>query len=133
MGKKGVIVGVALMILSIFVQMFMFPTIWALGGIYKSFTLIHLTTYATTGLFFAGWSSVGAALKPGGSVRRGLMIAVILYLAIGVIYFIVRFKILTHPEVLQVIIKNNPTMFLYPVLWPLNVFEELRPLLFSLT
>lgn len=127
--KSLLLIGIGLIIGAITIQMFVFPSVWIIAGTQKSFILIDLFTYGTALLHFSGFVTICSAFQAHKSVLSRFTIAAILYVTIGIAYFIIERKIISHPAIIN-FMWENPSMFLWPLLWPLNILEPLRPFLF---
>jgi hypothetical protein len=79
-------------------------------------------------LFAAGWLLIGAALRPRGDARRGMVLAGILYIAIGFAWLVLFNAGLSGRFVLDVL---NPTALQIALIWPFQVAQVLG--LFGLT
>jgi hypothetical protein len=70
-------------------------------------------------VFFLGWSLLGAAFKPKASARLGIAVAAILYVAVGIAYFLIRFQVLGR---LEIIPRLGLKLVLFLVMrWPLTI------------
>jgi hypothetical protein len=121
--------GFLLMFLSVFLQLVLFPVVWGVGGD-QSFPVIDVVPYLDGLVFFIGWVLVGLGARPRGSAKLGLLFGVLLYLLIGVLYFVLRFKVLLHPKVFWVAL-GNPQILMGILIWPQNLVEEVRLLVAS--
>lgn len=71
-------------------------------------------------VFAAGWMLVGAAMRPGGSASRGLALAGILYVVVGLLWtFALQ---LTFGRPLAAIL-GNADLLLFGLQWPLQVAQ----------
>ncbi len=66
-------------------------------------------------LFACGWLLLGAGLRPHGSARRGVLVAALLYVLVGLAWECVY--VLTNPYG----DRPHPVMLIFALLWPWHV------------
>ncbi|MBI2028973.1 hypothetical protein HYT02_01010 [Candidatus Gottesmanbacteria bacterium] len=131
--RPSVLTGIALMALVGLSEVLIFPLILKTRDESEGYSFILSFHFVTTLLFFVGWLLVGAGLRPRGSLRRGVGIAMLLYIAVGLVTFLLSAKAFTDPlAFLGLVVYVPSTMLFYPITWPDHAFAALRFLLLDL-
>jgi len=76
---------------------------------------------AALGLFASGWLAAGASLRPNGSIWRGAVGGLAIYLVVGMLWM-VAFHTATGSPLTSLV---TPLVFIGAVFWPLGVAQTL--------
>ncbi len=79
-------------------------------------------SFGGVGFFASGWILIGSGLRPRGSMRRGALFAVVVYLLVGLAW-VVAFNTSLGATVGQLVL--NPGILLIALFWPLQIAQLL--------
>lgn len=113
--------GTVLFVAAILLQVTVVPRVIVYGwysGSYLADLLFHLPTVLGV-MCLVGWSLAGATFRPGNSLFLGIVSAASLYTFVGIAYFMIRFSLLSRPEIIG---RLDPKFIVFLIIrWPLNI------------
>ncbi|MHB1135032.1 MAG: hypothetical protein ACYC4L_21895 [Chloroflexota bacterium] len=93
---------------------FVLPYNLALGNA----TLGSAMVFGGIALFALGWAVAGAGLRSGGSTRRGVVLGLLAYLAVGLVWAVVYYQFVWNPPVPPSTAELVPSLLYVALTWP---------------